>query len=50
MDISNLYLLLTHSGAQKNEAKKGRPCGGLAQRKSFVEIVRQKVACTVEMP
>ncbi len=22
--------------AQKNEAKKGRPCGGLAQRKSFV--------------
>ena len=22
--------------AQKNEAKKGRPCGGLAQRKPFV--------------
>jgi hypothetical protein len=22
--------------AQKNEAKKGRPCGGLAQRKSFL--------------
>ena len=36
--------------AQKNKEKKGRPCGGLAQRKTFVEIVRQKVACTVEMP
>ena len=34
-------------GAQKNKGKKGRPCGGLAQRKTFVEIVRQKVACTV---
>ena len=26
--------------AQKNEAKKGRPCGGLAQRKSFVRTYK----------
>ena len=28
--------------AQKNEAKKGRPCGGLAQRKSFLESHKEQ--------
>ena len=30
--------------AQKNEAKKGRPCGGLAQRKSFMVTPQTQVA------